>query len=189
MKSVKVKIDNTIYDSIQQAAESINCNAAYLSTMLSHGRTKYKQYNIGKVNVNCKNSSDKRARGCPVTCITTNEKFDSIQAVANKLNLNAWTIGLKMDKAGKFIDKNGNEYIRELPMKSRKSNVVYPEQKPFMLHSNIIKTPRVVTSINKPVNVRENTISTLKTISSDLLKNGMYKEASYICEALVQLTK
>ena len=30
-----------------------------------------------------------------------------------------WTMSLKMSGAGKFIDKEGNEYIRQKPMKKR----------------------------------------------------------------------
>ena len=81
-----------------------------------------------------------------------------------------------------------------MPIQSRKSNVVYPEQKPFMLRGVSEKISRskpvnITANIVKPVDIRQNTINTLQSVSSDLLKNGMYKEASYICEALVQLTK
>ena len=199
MKGYKVSINNKIYNTISEAAKAIGCFQQNLGLALKKGQTTYKGYNINKVidddkPIECSKSKSKRTVGCPVTCITTNEKFNSIQAVANKLNLNAWTIGLKMEKAGKFVDKDGNEYIREMPIRSRKDNVVYPEQKPFMLRENIekvsrIKSVNITANIVKPVNIRQNTITTLQSVSENLLKNGMYKEASYICEALVQLTK
>lgn len=197
MKGYKVSINNKIYNSLSEAAKAIGCFQQNLGLALKHGQRTYKGYNIKKLDIPAepiKHKRGKRTSGCPVTCITTNEKFNSIQAVANKLKLNAWTIGLKMEKAGKFVDKNGNEYVREIPIQSRKSNVVYPEQKPFMLRENNekisrVKSVNITANIVKPVDIRQNTISTLQAVSSDLLKNGMYKEASYICEALVQLTK
>lgn len=200
MKGYKVSINNKIYNTISEAAKAIGCFQQNLGLALKRGQTNYKGYTIKKLD-NTSNSithsKNKRSYGCPVTCTTTNEKFNSIQAVADKLNLNAWTIGLKMEKAGKFVDKNGNEYIREIPIQSRKSNVVYPEQKPFMLRESNEKISRTkhantmsnITHTVKKVDVRQNTINTLQTVSSDLLKNGMYKEASYVCEVLAQLAK
>lgn len=202
MKSYKVRINNKIYNTISEAAKAIGSFQQNLGLALKLGRSNYKGYTIEKIDSNTVNEvikSKKKGqyKGCPVTCITTNEKFDSIQAVANKLNLNAWTIGLKMAKAGKFIDKEGNEYIREQPIQSRKAGVTYPEQKPYMLggkrgnykKSNFKSIVNVEIPQIKTVDIRQNTLTTLQNLGEDLTKNKLYREASCIYEALAQLTK
>lgn len=201
MKSYKVRINNKIYNTISEAAKAIGSFQQNLGLALKLGKSNYKGYTIekidnNKINTVIKNTRKGKYQGCPVTCITTNEKFASIQAVANKLNLNAWTIGLKMAKAGKFIDKEGNEYIREQPIQSRKEGVVYPEQKPYMLEGKRGKYTRhtsikpIENSVTIPtIDVRQNTLTVLQSLGENLTKNKMYKEASYIYEALAQLTK
>lgn len=53
-----------------------------------------------------------------VYCKTLNKWFNSITDAANFAGAKQWTMGLKMGRSGKFIDKNGNEYTRETPLKS-----------------------------------------------------------------------
>jgi hypothetical protein len=45
--------------------------------------------------------------------------FSTIAAAAKFAQTNKWTMGVKMDTAGGFIDKYGNEYVRERPMETK----------------------------------------------------------------------
>lgn len=59
-----------------------------------------------------------RYQAVRVYCKTLNKWFNSITDAANFAGAKQWTMGLKMGKCGKFIDKNGNEYTRETPLKT-----------------------------------------------------------------------
>lgn len=62
---------------------------------------------------------DKRKQGCGVTCVTNGKHFESILKASRYAGCNNWTMGLKMDIAGKFVDSLGRIYVRETPMKTK----------------------------------------------------------------------
>ena len=59
-----------------------------------------------------------------VYCKTIDRWFPSIQSAAKFAGVNGWTMGMKMQSSGGFIDANGREYIRKTPMKSKN---IYPD--------------------------------------------------------------
>lgn len=52
-------------------------------------------------------------------CKTLNIWFKTITSAANFAKADNWTMSRKMDVLGSFIDANGNEYIREKPMRTK----------------------------------------------------------------------
>lgn len=59
------------------------------------------------------------AKNCRVYCKNLDIWFSTITAAAKYAGVDGWTMSLKMDTAGSFIDKYGNEYIREHPMSTK----------------------------------------------------------------------
>ena len=122
-----IEIDGKVYNSIKEAAEKYGFNATYLCRLISDGKTEYKNKTIKVLPAKETKKSYKKAkdscRACPVKCITTNEIFTSISEAAKSAKAKMWTMSLKMEKAGKFIDKEGKEYIRLAPMKSKDLSV------------------------------------------------------------------
>jgi hypothetical protein len=45
--------------------------------------------------------------------------FKSIKDAAAYAQVDGWTMSKKMETSGSFIDNNGDEYIRETPMKTK----------------------------------------------------------------------
>lgn len=58
-------------------------------------------------------------KNCRVYCKNLDIWFSTITAAAKHAGVNSWTMSLKMDTAGSFIDRFGNEYIRERPMETK----------------------------------------------------------------------
>jgi hypothetical protein len=59
------------------------------------------------------------AKCCKVYCKNLAIWFDSIQEAADFAGAKMWTMSKKMAVSGSFIDKYGNEYVRERPMKTK----------------------------------------------------------------------
>lgn len=59
------------------------------------------------------------AKRCRVYCKNLDIWFSTITAAAKHADVDGWTMSLKMDTAGSFIDKFGNEYVRERPMATK----------------------------------------------------------------------
>lgn len=118
-----IEIDGKVYNSIKDAANKYGFNATYLCRLIAEGKTEYKNKTFKVLPAKETKKVYKKAkdscRACPVKCITTNEIFTSISEAAKSAKAKMWTMSLKMEKAGKFIDKEGKEYIRLEPMKSK----------------------------------------------------------------------
>lgn len=54
-----------------------------------------------------------------VYCKNLSRWFKSISSAAEFANVDAWSMSKKMETSGSFIDRNGNEYIREKPMQTK----------------------------------------------------------------------
>ena len=53
-------------------------------------------------------------RGIEVRC-SNGKIYKSISAAASAVGVNMWTFSQKMGVSGKFIDSEGNEYVRSVP--------------------------------------------------------------------------
>lgn len=141
-------------------------------------------------------------RACKVQCVETGKIFSSISEAARHLNVQTWTMSLKMEKAGKFIDKKGNTYIRLKPMVSKDLSI-YPEQTPEITRNltrsaprkvekievaNAISTqaqPTVAVSEKKEIDID----STLKLIANTFVEQGKFDDAITIISAMSALKK
>lgn len=191
MKTKKVKVEKTIFNSLKEAATFLACNPSYISQVLAKGSNKIKGRNIEVIESACSASNTKKTtkRACPVLCETTGKMYPTITAAAKVAKANCWTMGLKMETTGKFIDKDGNTYVRTKPMVS-KEGISYSNK-----YSEVIRP--VQHYIKKKVNVSDDienktenfTYSTLEKTAIDLISKKRYKEASAICTVLNDLMK
>lgn len=51
--------------------------------------------------------------------ITKDIWFDTIGEAAKYAKIDGWTMSKKMETSGSFVDDNGDEYIRETPMRTK----------------------------------------------------------------------
>ena len=58
-------------------------------------------------------------RKVPVLCETTGMTFGTIQEASAYAKANPWTMSIKMDVMGQFIDSEGRVYKRLTPMKTK----------------------------------------------------------------------
>lgn len=58
-------------------------------------------------------------KACPVYCEQLNKTFKTISLAAKYAKVNGWTMSVKMETAGQFIDKQGNVYKRLKPMNTK----------------------------------------------------------------------
>lgn len=198
-RRVKVKIDGKIYDSMSEGAEAMGWKLWNLADALRFGKSEYQGHAIERLDgkydklkltktIKSTNKSYRTsARSCPVICTTTGEVFRSITEAADHCNLSAWTMGLKMAKAGKFIDKEGNEYIRQ---KDANYSREYPSQTPTLdrqiskyTHKNKenIVQKQIVKS-ESSLNMSDE--NALRIITSNMVKNKQYNEASVLLNIL-----
>lgn len=193
-----LKVNNKIFNSIVKAAKFIGCPAYRISNTLYAKKNEINGFTIEKIE---KKATRKRRpfvskRSVQVKCLDDNKIFNSIAQAAKSINVNQWTFGLKMEKAGKFIDKDGKTYVRLTPMQSKDLSI-YPEQSPklereIIRHSNrrTSETIKTVPEIsNTPVKTKEvSEIQMLCTVGQKLADNNHYAEASMIYTILDKLT-
>lgn len=193
-----LRVNNKIFNSIVKAAKFIGCPAYRISNTLYAKKNEINGFTIEKVE---KKATRKRRsfiskRSVQVKCLDDNTIYNSIAQAAKAINVNQWTFGLKMEKAGKFIAKDGKTYVRLTPMQSKDLSI-YPEQSPklereIIRHSTrrtseTIKTvPEVSNTPSKPKEVSE--IQMLCTVGQKLADNNHYAEASMIYTILDKLT-
>lgn len=188
-KATKVLIDNQLFNSIKEAAEFLDMNQITLSSKLR----KYKKCNIKDFNVALYQNAKKRKYirkketklGCGVLCTTTGKQFNTITEAAKHCNVNAWTMGLKMEKAGKFIDNDNNEYIRLSPMKSKDLSM-YPKQIPEL--KRIVQRTakeKLKNSIEQGKVKSEKDV--LKDVVKSFINNNKYDEAIKLISVLEAL--
>ena len=191
MKTKKVKVEKTIFNSLKEAAAFLACNPSYISQVLAKGSNKIKGRNIEVIESACSVTDTKKAskRACPVLCETTGKMYPTIAAAARAAEANSWTMGIKMETTGKFIDKDGNTYVRTRPMVS-KEGVSYNNKYSEMVRSVKHYIKKKVDTSNNVENKNESfEYSTLEKMAIDLISKKRYKEASTLCTVLNDLMK
>lgn len=197
--SIPVIVEGKEFESISAAARMLNVSSAqvwhkahttgtlnglsvcFKDKTLSKAKTLEKDYQKNYLASKKKAASNKR--NCPVICETLNKKFNSIKEASKFAKVNGWTMGMKMEAKGQFVDKNGNIYKRLKPMNTK----------------NIYKTPtdgitKEVTHHTKTTPIMESIkvdspISILQNNAINLIKAGNYKEAGSFLNALETLSK
>ncbi len=193
-----LKVNNKIFNSIVKAAKFIGCPAYRISNTLYAKKNEINGFTIEKIEKKAtrKRRSFVSKRSVQVKCLDNNTVYNSIAQAAKAINVNQWTFGLKMEKAGKFIDKDGKTYVRLTPMQSKDLSI-YPEQSPklereIIRHSSR-KTSETIKTVpeilNTPVKTQEvSEIQMLCTVGQKLADNNHYAEASMIYTVLDKLT-
>lgn len=111
-----VLVAGKFFPSVYAAAKFYNTQAACFLWALNHSK---KWHGITIEYATEGKNPKKYTRSCPVLCETTGILYDSISQAARAANTNMWTMSVKMTTSGKFIDRNGNVYIRQKPMVSK----------------------------------------------------------------------
>lgn len=201
-KGTPVLVSGRKFKSMVKAAKFLKCKTYAISNALQTKNPEVKGHKIERVTEVAVMSLPKTklrhsTKNCPVFCETTNTTYDSITAAAREANVNSWTMGLKMDKAGKFIDKNGNVYVRSRPMQQT-SDRDYGKQSPTLdriitkhtKHSKPNKTtPLNLETVAKVIVHKEvDEITTLHNIATSLANRRKYEEAASIFKVLGKLT-
>lgn len=199
VKEVKVSINNVIYKSITEAAKTFGWHPVKIHNAYRRGKATIEGMPFEKITTTeIKNKKSNKKQSCPVTCTTTNTIYNTITEAAKAAGVPMWTMSLKMDAAGKFIDKQGNEYVRQKPMKKRTTRD-YGKQTANITR-NIIRT---VSKRIKPevVNIPIETVGsaststlmlsniervTLRNVAKDFLEKDNYIEASNILNILIR---
>jgi len=108
---IPVIVDGIAYNSFSEAENKLGLVRNSLSQTIKQGRKIYKGHKVELV------APSMRTRmGCKVYCQQKDKTYKSISDAAKDAGVDDWTMSKKMEFAGGFIDKNGNEYKRIVPM-------------------------------------------------------------------------
>ena len=112
---IPVIVDGVAYNSCHEAERAFNLANGSISCALKAGSKVCKGHKIELV------APSMRSRlGCKVYCKQKDKTYKSISDAAKDAGVDDWTMSKKMEFAGGFIDKNGNEYKRTVPMNTNK---------------------------------------------------------------------
>ena len=120
-KGIPVIVDGVMYNSCKDAERIIGCGTGSLAdairrrgktTFLGHQVEPLYPSMVGKIKRNPKDAVG-------VLCKTTGITYNTITEASKVAEADDWTMSKKMETEGSFFDKNGNEYIRLKPMKTK----------------------------------------------------------------------
>jgi hypothetical protein len=142
-------------------------------------------------------SEYKGRKGCCVYCETNGKTYKSISEAAEAVGVSNWSMGVKMEVAGKFIDKYGNIYKRGEPMHYRVKGKVYSgfANSPQMLKPHAKKRSDLGSKHRSNIQHGTPIIKETETINKGVLvamgkiafDTGNYPAAAKIAETLVAL--
>lgn len=183
---IEISVDNVPFDSVKEAADLCDISKGALYNALNKNLSYVKGYvvqKLGKHSYNLYKSETKpvqKAIGGPkaavqVKCLETGKIYPSIGAIAKELGINMWTMSVKMEETGKFIDKQGKSYIRLSPMVKKVD------------HTYGFKTSSITRNINrtKPVETKTVTLNTVKTNTvsqKDAIIQSLVKSANLLTD-------
>lgn len=117
-RNIPVLVDGIMYNSFKDAEKALGCGRSYLSLALRRGQTNIKGHTIEPVYPSM--VGKKKIGGTKVLQVNTGVVFNSIRDASIEADADEWTMSKKMEFAGSFIDKFGNEYKRLTPMDTQK---------------------------------------------------------------------
>ncbi len=116
-RKIPVLVDGVAYNSITDAEKLCGFSANTLAKPLRQGIKIYKGHTIEYVLPSQKDRRKPKAgKPVKVLCVTTGVVYNKLGDAAKVAGADAWTMSKKMETAGGYIDKNGDEYIRLTPM-------------------------------------------------------------------------
>lgn len=151
---IPVIVDGIAYNSCAEAEKALGIVPCSLALRLRRGGRTFKGHTIEPVMPSQIKLLPRKKRE-PINRIkvyspTLNKTFPSIEGAAKVAQVDSWTMSKKMEASGGFIDKNGNEYIRLKPMKTKNT---YSDTGKTLAKTHSFAHRTVVKPVdNKPVN-------------------------------------
>ena len=175
---IEISVDNVPFDSVKEAADLCDISKGALYNALNKNLSYIKGYvvqKLGKHSYNLYKSETKPVQKAIGKCLETGKIYPSIGAIAKELGINMWTMSVKMEETGKFIDKQGKSYIRLSPMVKKVD------------HTYGFKTSSITRNINrtKPVENKTVTLNTVKTNTvsqKDAIIQSLVKSANLLTD-------
>lgn len=116
-RNIPVLVDGIMYNSFSDAEKALCCGRSYLSLALRRGQTNIKGHRVEPLYPSM--VGKKKIGGTKVLQVNTGVIFGSIRDASIEADADEWTMSKKMEFAGSFIDKFGNEYKRLTPMDTK----------------------------------------------------------------------
>lgn len=118
-----IDVNGKRFRSLSQAAKYIRISTPRLSELLRNKKEfMYDNFRIQEINkpkipkLKSTKIPKLKSKYCKVLQVNTGKIFKTIKEASEYAGVDSWTMSVKMEVAGSFIDKNGNEYKRLSPM-------------------------------------------------------------------------
>lgn len=120
-KGIPVLVDGVMYNSCKEAESFLGCGFGSVSDAIrKRGKTIFLGHLIEPVYPSMVGKRQRKTNDAvKVLCKTTGITYNTITEAAKVAEADDWTMSKKMESAGSFIDKKGNEYVRLKPMKTK----------------------------------------------------------------------
>lgn len=143
--------------------------------------------NFANVNIQKRKAS---SLYCKVKCIEDNKIYPSIAAAARACKVSDWTMGVKMQAAGKF-ERDGKTYVRLSPMKTNKvyknTGAVIQMERGKWLRKNKKNKEEVITSTSAVVSSMDMARNIIKTELINRINQNNWQEAGALLEVITKL--
>lgn len=110
-----IDVNGKRFRSLSQAARYIRISTSRLSELLKN-KKEFMFDNFRIQEIPKPKKPKPKSKYCKVLQINTGKIFNTISEASRYAGVDSWTMSVKMETAGSFIDKNGNEYKRLSPM-------------------------------------------------------------------------
>ena len=189
--SAIIMIDGDKFNSLKQAAEFLEMNDYDLSGKLdTNDVTEIKGFKVQRIGKRAK-----RIRG-PIYCERTNTLFRSADELSKYLMVDGTIICKFLRETGKFIDKNGNVYIRlkekSLAEHLAKQHDIIPE---VLDKSLTVEPGKVIEELKVEVkqevtkeNVSKDSTAELSRITKSFIDKGNYEIAGDLLKVLTKIS-
>lgn len=110
-----IDINGKRFKSLSQAAKYIRISASRLSELLRN-KKEFMFDNFRIQEIPKPKKPKPKSKYCKVLQVNTGKIFNTISEASKYAGVDSWTMSVKMETAGSFIDRKGNEYKRLSPM-------------------------------------------------------------------------
>lgn len=117
-----IDINGKRFKSLSQAAKYIRISASRLSELLRN-KKEFMFDNFRIQEIPKPKKPKPKNKYCKVLQVNTGKIFNTISEASKYASVDSWTMSVKMETAGSFIDRKGNEYKRLSPMQTKNKYV------------------------------------------------------------------